>query len=46
MVIGWFFVFGISFSFSAFWFSVFRLARSRSPKPRGFGAGEVQRECV
>jgi hypothetical protein len=27
-------------------FSAFRLARSRSPKPLGFGAGEVQRKCV
>ena len=23
----------------------FRLARRRSPKPRGFGAGEVKRKC-
>jgi hypothetical protein len=27
-------------------FPAFRLARSRSPKPLGFGAGEVQRKCV
>jgi hypothetical protein len=26
-------------------FLLFRLARSRSPKPPGFGAGEVQRKC-
>ena len=27
-------------------FPAFRLARSRSPKPLGFGAGEAQRKCV
>ena len=32
--------FGNCFRFSRFWF--YRLARSRSPKPPGFGAGEAQ----